>query len=559
MFVCVIREMLNNRSGSQLKALKTSRPPPCASRRNSEVKSFDSSRRRAPIIARPFPVISDASNLQSIGVNQTNDSIPANYSFTSSSSISRSSASRALSGRARRTVRARLQNRLQALDDATRLRISSRSASKSRRRTDSPAITRFPDAALVAGALRGLRLCQERAGVRAVAWPVRRMLIGRRRSTGPSEPTRRLARLRHAASESLTFSYKVFANDLSGTFSQLDTRHANFNGGRSSSTSPGTSTTPSPQDRCAGRVEDHQRTVEGDGADRVQLPELRRAHGHADRDCARLQRRDLRGRGQDLPRRSPLVRRRGRPARRIWRKAVEHMVRAETAMMPEPDYEQYTFLFHFDPTARRSDGMEHLNSTQIIETGALADRGHFEGAVGTAAHEFFHVWNVKRLRPVGLGPWDFTRPVVTRGLWIAEGFTNYFGKLAQRRAGLWDDEQLLQVLRLRHRRHRERAGQQGDERRRGIVARALHRPRVERAAHEPHRDGRQLLPEGRDAGRRARPPHTRALEGARLARNVMRRAYEEFYLKSPKRQLLPARGAPTRSKSSSARLPNLGR
>jgi predicted metalloprotease with PDZ domain len=53
---------------------------------------------------------------------------------------------------------------------------------------------------------------------------------------------------------------------------------------------------------------------------------------------------------------------------------------------------------------------------------------------------------VKRLRPIELGPWDFTRPANTRGLWIAEGITNYYGHLMQRRAGLWTDEQLWTTL-----------------------------------------------------------------------------------------------------------------
>src|SRR4029079_19019030 len=65
----------------------------------------------------------------------------------------------------------------------------------------------------------------------------------------------------------------------------------------------------------------------------------------------------------------------------------------------------------------------------------------------TVAHEFFHVWNVKRLRPIELGPWDFTRAASTRGLWIAEGITNYYGHLMQRRAGLWTDAQLFSELR----------------------------------------------------------------------------------------------------------------
>jgi predicted metalloprotease with PDZ domain len=90
--------------------------------------------------------------------------------------------------------------------------------------------------------------------------------------------------------------------------------------------------------------------------------------------------------------------------------------------------------------------MEHLTSTQIIEPGALSDPGTYEDALDTVSHEFFHVWNVKRLRPAELGPWDFTRPANTRGLWVAEGITNYYGHLMLRRAGMWDDARLFERL-----------------------------------------------------------------------------------------------------------------
>jgi predicted metalloprotease with PDZ domain len=125
---------------------------------------------------------------------------------------------------------------------------------------------------------------------------------------------------------------------------------------------------------------------------------------------------------------------------------IEKLVRAETALMGTPDYDSYLFMMHFDPTAPRGDGMEHLASTQIISRSALGEGDTLADAVDTASHEFFHVWNVKRLRPVELGPWDFTRPVNTRSLWIAEGLTNYYGNLMQRRAGLWTDEQYLRAL-----------------------------------------------------------------------------------------------------------------
>src|SRR6185295_659403 len=84
--------------------------------------------------------------------------------------------------------------------------------------------------------------------------------------------------------------------------------------------------------------------------------------------------------------------------------------------------------------------------TQIIESGELADAETYQGAIDAVAHEFFHVWNVKRLRPIELGPWDFTRPANTRALWIAEGITNYYGHLMQRRAGLWNDAKLWSTL-----------------------------------------------------------------------------------------------------------------
>src|SRR5204863_3171817 len=101
---------------------------------------------------------------------------------------------------------------------------------------------------------------------------------------------------------------------------------------------------------------------------------------------------------------------------------------------------------HFAADDSSGDGMEHLTCKQIIEPGALGDSGVYDDTLGTVAHEFFHVWNVKRLRPLELGPWDFTRPANTRGLWIAEGITNYYGHLMQRRAGLWTDAKLISEL-----------------------------------------------------------------------------------------------------------------
>jgi predicted metalloprotease with PDZ domain len=114
------------------------------------------------------------------------------------------------------------------------------------------------------------------------------------------------------------------------------------------------------------------------------------------------------------------------------------------AMMPAPDFEHYTFIFHFVPDISMGDGMEHLNSTQIIIRGSLGSS--LEEALETAAHEFFHLWNAKRLRPAALGPFDYTREVYTPSLWLAEGVTTYVSYLTLLRSGLWTRERFLSRL-----------------------------------------------------------------------------------------------------------------
>ena len=100
---------------------------------------------------------------------------------------------------------------------------------------------------------------------------------------------------------------------------------------------------------------------------------------------------------------------------------LKKIVHVEMAAMPPPDFEHYLFIFHFVPDISMGDGMEHLNSTQIIIQGSVRDST--QEALETAAHEFFHLWNVKRLRPAALGPFDYTRENYSRSLWVAEGIT----------------------------------------------------------------------------------------------------------------------------------------
>jgi predicted metalloprotease with PDZ domain len=115
---------------------------------------------------------------------------------------------------------------------------------------------------------------------------------------------------------------------------------------------------------------------------------------------------------------------------------IERIVREEGAVFGEyPEYEPgyYTFLADYLPYAQR-DGMEHRNSTVMTSSASIqSDR---PGLLGTVAHEFFHNWNVERIRPRDIEPFDLDRANMSSDLWLAEGFTEYYGPLALHRAGL---------------------------------------------------------------------------------------------------------------------------
>lgn len=95
----------------------------------------------------------------------------------------------------------------------------------------------------------------------------------------------------------------------------------------------------------------------------------------------------------------------------------------------------YTFLADYLPYAI-GDGMEHRNSTVLTSGASLRSAGG--GLRETAAHEFFHAWNVERIRPRSLEPFDFERTNLSGELWLGEGFTQYYGVLTMSRAGLAD-------------------------------------------------------------------------------------------------------------------------
>ena len=101
--------------------------------------------------------------------------------------------------------------------------------------------------------------------------------------------------------------------------------------------------------------------------------------------------------------------------------------------LPAFDYGTYTFVACYRESCN-GDGMEHRNSTSV--TGGQSMGNSAARVLGTVSHEFFHTWNVKRIRPQGLEPFDYDRANLSDALWIAEGFTQYYGPLVETRAGL---------------------------------------------------------------------------------------------------------------------------
>jgi predicted metalloprotease with PDZ domain len=125
---------------------------------------------------------------------------------------------------------------------------------------------------------------------------------------------------------------------------------------------------------------------------------------------------------------------------------VKRVVHEQTGVfgeLPRFDWGTYTFLAVYLPWAS-GDGMEHRNSTSLTSTRPLAT-GMLDN-LGTVSHEFFHAWNVERIRPRTLEPFDFTQANMSGELWFAEGFTSYYGDLLLRRAGFFNDSEYAASL-----------------------------------------------------------------------------------------------------------------
>lgn len=115
---------------------------------------------------------------------------------------------------------------------------------------------------------------------------------------------------------------------------------------------------------------------------------------------------------------------------------------AATAVVGEHPCQNYTFIVHHVPNG--GGGLEHLNSTSLqTSRQAYATEAGYTGFMGLVAHEYFHLWNVKRIRPKALGPFDYDQENYTHLLWVAEGFTSMYDNYLLRRAGVTTPERYL--------------------------------------------------------------------------------------------------------------------
>jgi predicted metalloprotease with PDZ domain len=143
------------------------------------------------------------------------------------------------------------------------------------------------------------------------------------------------------------------------------------------------------------------------------------------------------------------------PARLV--RDLTKLVKAAAALFGGLPYERYVFLVHLASGAR--GGLEHRASQSIgMEPYSFRPQKAYRKNLRLFSHELFHAWNVKRIRPEPLGPFDYTREVYTRDLWAMEGITCYYEELLLVRAGLQDPKDLLEELAQKLKEHLETPG-----------------------------------------------------------------------------------------------------
>ncbi|ADB38082.1 M61 family metallopeptidase [Spirosoma linguale] len=118
---------------------------------------------------------------------------------------------------------------------------------------------------------------------------------------------------------------------------------------------------------------------------------------------------------------------------------------AAATVVGEHPCKHYTFIVHHIPPG--GGGLEHLNSTTLETTrNAYSTEANYKRFLSLVAHEYFHLWNVKRIRPVALGPFDYENENYTHMLWLSEGCTSFYQEYILRRAGFHSPESYLNLV-----------------------------------------------------------------------------------------------------------------
>jgi predicted metalloprotease with PDZ domain len=121
---------------------------------------------------------------------------------------------------------------------------------------------------------------------------------------------------------------------------------------------------------------------------------------------------------------------------------LANSIKAQSAIFGGLPYDKYVAYYFFQPADSNASGaLEHLNS--YVAFAPQGERATPEQIIGTGSHEFFHLWNVKRIRPAEMWPYDYSRENETPLLWVSEGFTNYYGLVGNYRGGNITREQFL--------------------------------------------------------------------------------------------------------------------
>ena len=122
------------------------------------------------------------------------------------------------------------------------------------------------------------------------------------------------------------------------------------------------------------------------------------------------------------------------------------IIEEETKVVGVNPNTRYVFIVH--NVVGGDGGLEHCNSTVLSVDRWTYDGSNYINFLNLVAHEYFHLWNVKRIRPIELGPFNYDQEVYTNYLWVMEGFTSYYDELILRRCGFYAQEEMLKKIQI---------------------------------------------------------------------------------------------------------------